>query len=67
LKTRGVLMYISLTDSNTKGFRKWSDAHTPKIDKDVRADAADPDLDNRVMTSPERPHQPWLVPGAGRL
>jgi hypothetical protein len=60
-------MYISLTDSRTKGFRKWSDARTPKIDKDVRADAADPDLDNRVMTSPKRPHQPWLVPGAGRL
>jgi hypothetical protein len=64
-----MLMYISLTDSGTKGFTKWSDAHTPKIDidKDVRADAADPDLDNRVMTFPERPHQPWLVPGAGRL
>ena len=60
-------MYISLTDSCTKNFRNWSDAHTPKVDKDVRADAADPDINNREMPSPERPHQPWLVHGAGRL
>src|SRR5271165_5580861 len=39
------------------------DACGPEIDTDVRADegdgeaAADPDLDNRVMTSPERSHQ----------
>ena len=70
-------MYISLTDSRTKRFRKWSDAcapeFDPEIDMDIRADGgdaevlADPDLDKRVTTSPERPHQPWLVPGAGRL
>jgi hypothetical protein len=77
LKTRVAWMYISLTDSRIKRFRKWSNAWAPEIDpeidKDVRADEgdgeiiADPDLDKRVRTSPERPHQPWLVPGAGRL
>jgi hypothetical protein len=66
-------MYISLRDSCTKGFKKWSDAHQPEIKNDVRAGegyavvATDPDLDDRVMTSPERPHRPWLVPGVGRL
>jgi len=66
-------MYISLADSCTKGFGKWSDACAPEIDKDVRADegdgevAADPDRNNSMMTSPERPHRPSLVPGAGRL
>jgi hypothetical protein len=66
-------VYISLEDSCAKGFRKWADAHEPKINKDVRAGegngvvAADPDLDNGVMTSPEPPHRPWLVPGAGTL
>jgi hypothetical protein len=66
-------MYIFPRDSCSKGFKKWSGAHQPQINKDVRAGegygvtAADPDLDNRVMTSPERPHCPWLVPGVGRL
>jgi hypothetical protein len=75
-------MYISPRDSCAKGFKKWSDAHQPEINKDVCAGegygvfaidpdldnfAIDPDLDNRVMSSPERPHRPWLVPGAGRL
>jgi hypothetical protein len=73
-------MYISLKDSCAKGFKKWSDAQQPEINKDVCAgegygvvatnpdlDNTDPDLDNRVMTSPELPHRPWLVPGVGRL
>jgi hypothetical protein len=66
-------MYISPRDGCTKGFKKWSDAHQPEINKDVCAGegygmvATDPDLDNRVMTSPERPHRPWLVPGVGGL
>ena len=66
-------MYISLRDSCTNGFKKWSDAHQPEIKNDVRAGedegvvAADPDLDNRVRTSHEQPHRPWLVPGVGRL
>ncbi|HEX3417322.1 MAG TPA: hypothetical protein VHT21_13095 [Stellaceae bacterium] len=66
-------MYIFLKDSCTKGVRKWSDVYQPEIDKDVRVDGGDrevdvdPDLDNRVMSSAERPHRPWLVPGAGTL
>ena len=67
-------MYISPENSCTTDFSKWPDVYRPGIDKDVRADeadgnaAADSDFDNnRVMTSPERPHRPWLVPGAGRL
>jgi hypothetical protein len=62
-------MYISPRDS----FKKWLDPHQPRINKDVRAGesygvvATDPDLDNRMMTSPELPHRPWLVPGVGRL
>jgi hypothetical protein len=65
-------MYIALEDRCSKGFRKWSDVYRPEINKNVRADeadeniTADSDLD-RVMTSPEPPHRPWLVPGTGRL
>ena len=66
-------MYISLEDSCTKDFSRWPGVYHLEIDKPVRADeadgnaAGDSDLDNRVMTSPERSHRPWLVPGAGRL
>jgi hypothetical protein len=66
-------MYISLEESCTKDFSKWLGVYRPEIAKDVRADeadgdvAGDTDLDSRVMTSPEWPHRPWLVPGAGRL
>ena len=66
-------MYISLEDSCTKDFSKWPGVYRLEIAKDVRADeadgdvAGDTDLDNRVMRSPEPPHRPWLVPGAGRL
>ena len=66
-------MYISLKDSCTKGFNKWSDAHQAEIKKDVLADggdevvAADPDLDNRSMMSPKGPHHPALMPGPGTL
>jgi hypothetical protein len=69
-------MYISVYFSERQlreGFKKWSDAHQSEINKDVSAGegygvvATDPNVDNRVMTSPERPHCPWLVPGVGRL
>jgi hypothetical protein len=66
-------MYISLKDSYAKGFRKWADAHQPEIRNDLRASgenrkaAASPDQDNLVVTLPEQPHRPWLVPGAGTL
>jgi hypothetical protein len=59
-------------NSRTSGFRKWSEAHDPKIA--VRAIAGEaaavisaPDLDKGLMTPAEQPHRPWLVPGAGTL
>jgi len=66
-------MYISLKDSCAKGFNKWADAYQPEIKNGLGASrgsglvAASPDQDNLVMTSLERPHSPWLVPGAGTL
>ena len=58
-------MGISMT-VRTSGFRKWSEAHDPKIA--VRAVVISaPDLDQGLMTPAEQPHRPWLVPGAGRL
>ncbi len=66
-------MHISPRDSCANGFKNWSEAHQQEINEDVCAGegygvvATDPDLDNSVMTSPERPHRPWLVPGVGRL
>jgi hypothetical protein len=63
-------LYLSMT-VRTSGFRKWSEAHDPKIA--VRAVASEaavisaPDLDQGLMTPAEQPHRPWLVPGAGTL
>ena len=62
-------MGISMT-VRTSGFRKWSEAHDPKIA--VRAVAAaaaviSAPVDQGLMTPTEQPHRPWLVPGAGRL
>ena len=64
-------MYIFLKDSGANGCTKWSGARQRKIDQDPGAGdtvlGADPDLDGRVITPPERPHRPWLVPSVGRL
>jgi len=65
-------MYISLKDSCANGFRKWADAHQPEMKNDLRASgsrlvSASPDQDSPVLTSLERPHHPWLVPGAGTV
>ena len=66
-------MYISLKDSCDKGFNKWAAVHQPEIKNDLGASggsklaAASRDQDDLVMTSLERPHRPWLVPGAGTL
>jgi hypothetical protein len=64
-------MYISLKDSCVTGFNKWANAHQPVIKNDLGADnglaATSRDHDNAVMTSLDRPHRPWLVPGAGTL
>jgi hypothetical protein len=71
-------MYISDKRSCTYGHKKWSDAHQsevkkPSVGRDVSAGigdgvvAANPDLDDAVITPAERPHRPWLVPGVGTL
>jgi hypothetical protein len=62
-------MYIYLKDSRAKGFRKWADTHQPdgKGGRDGSAAVVIPALDDAVLTPPEQPHRPWLVPGAGRL
>jgi hypothetical protein len=58
--------------SPTSGFRKWSEAHDPKVAA-ARAAAGEaavisvPDLDQAMMTREDQPHRPWLVPGAGTL
>ena len=64
-------MGISM-NSGTSGFRKWSEAHDPKIAA-ARALAGEAavisasDLDQGMMTPAEQPHRPWLVPGSGTL
>jgi hypothetical protein len=64
-------MDISIS-SRTSGFRKWADIHEPtKIDKaDSRAtaDSVDTASDELLVgTLDQQPHQPWLVPGTGKL
>ena len=62
-------MGISM-NSRTNGFRKWSEAHDPKIigARDVEAAVVSaPELDPPVKTPEKLPHGPWLVPGAGTL
>jgi hypothetical protein len=64
-------MGISMS-SPTSGFRKWSEAHDPKI-AGARAVAGEaavipvPDLYRGRMTPDEQPHRPWQMPGAGTL
>jgi hypothetical protein len=65
-------MRISLTDSCANGFNKWCAAHDSGREEDSRSSAdnvivPDQTVDCTVTTPPERPHRPWLVPGAGRL
>jgi len=62
-------MYISLMNSLSSGFRKWSDAHQPDHSDDEAGGGtpipiSDPPVDDPAGI-PEQPHQPWLVPGAG--
>jgi hypothetical protein len=62
-------MGISM-NSRTSGFRKWSEAHDPKIIGSRVVEAAvisAPELDPPVKTPEKLPHGPWLVPGAGTL
>jgi hypothetical protein len=65
------IMGISM-NTRTSGFRKWSEAHDPKIAA-ARAAAGEaaviaaPEIDQGVTTPKEQPHQPWLVPGTDTL
>jgi hypothetical protein len=43
-------MYISLKDSCTQGFGKWSDVYQPEIQKDVRADEGDREVDEILIS-----------------
>ena len=67
------LMRISLADSWANGFNKWCDMHDAGRTDGGCAGADDTiiipdrDLDHALLTPPERPHQPWLVPGVGVL
>jgi hypothetical protein len=61
-------MYISLADSRSNGFRKWSETHSPGSNDDDQpggatpiAIAVPPIADAEV--TPE--HRPWLIPGTG--
>jgi hypothetical protein len=65
-------MYMSPRKGRANGFEKTRKAHQPQVSKNIRAnkgaeEASDPDPRNSAVISPERPHRPWLVPGAGRL
>ena len=56
-------MGISM-NSGTSGFRKWSEAHDPKITaaRVVAGEAAvipAPELDQTVTTPEVEPHRPW--------
>ena len=57
-------MRILPSASRTSGFRKWSDAHPAKPDP---LNDLEQDVDYPMIMPVERPHLPWLVPGAGRL
>src|SRR5271154_730603 len=64
-------MGISMSNP-TSGFRKWSEAHDPKI-AGARGVAGEnavipvPAPDQAIVTPEEQPHRPWRVPGAGTL
>ena len=67
-------MHISLIESLSGGFKKWSDANRPYDHDDGAADAppipiSDPPADATPVDDPAtlrgQPHHPWLVPGAG--
>ncbi len=65
-------MRISLADSSAIGFNKWCEAHDSGRKDKSEPDAgdiatSDQDTDHALMTPPERPHRPWLVPGVGTL
>jgi hypothetical protein len=61
-------MYISLTNSRTNGFAKWSTDHRASNDDDNPGGAipiaiTKPPSDREALE--EAPHRPWGVPGVG--
>lgn len=66
-------MYISLAKSHANGFNKWCAAYDAggRVGGCIEAigpiAADDRKVDAAVITFCERPHYPWLVPGAGTL
>jgi hypothetical protein len=61
------MMTIFLNSSGANGFKKWSIAQPPSSNDDETSAIAVPALDEPIMTPPEQPHRPWLVPGWGTL
>ncbi len=57
-------VYISLETSRTTGFRKWADVHQPMSDQPP-ARTTPQGADHAVMTLPEQPYRPWVIPGVG--
>jgi hypothetical protein len=60
-------MYISLMNSLSSGFRKWSDAHQPDHNDDEAGRGtvvaiAEPSIVDPTAL-PGQPHHPRLVPG----
>lgn len=65
-------MYISLTESRAKGFRRWSEIQQAHSNDDAEGVARVDALavaafggGYAAMTAAEGPSAPWLVPGVG--
>jgi hypothetical protein len=62
-------MYISLTSSQTAGFKKWSDRFQPSNDDDTPGGATPiaviPPRRARGELEDAPVHRPWIVPGIG--
>lgn len=63
-------MFISLAESRTRGFLKWSAVHRPDNDDDddsggtTPAALITPSPDRNVLVD-DQPHRPWAIPGVG--
>lgn len=58
-------MRISLAESQTTGFKKWSDAHP--VEPDAKSLTVAEACDIPTSTALRGGHRPWMVPGVGRL
>jgi hypothetical protein len=60
------------SDGRTNGFGEWAPARRPKTAGDAAASEKAGGIaaaigDRSATAQDQRPHRPWLVPGAGRL